>query len=232
MTFKAILFDLDGTLTPVRSSWQHIHEKLEMWTGRADRYQQLFLEGRIDYEEFCRLDALEWKGLPSSRLEAVVADIGYRPGLEKLLETVRARGYRTGIVSTGLTMLAHRVRGELGFDDAQANELEVVNGEVSGRVRVHVPHGHKDVAVRRFCERFGLNPHEVIAVGDTAGDISMFQAVGYAIAFDPVGEEPGLAAHATVHEPDLGALAAALPLTPGVTPRAARGRPRPSELRR
>lgn len=211
MTWRAILFDLDGTLTPVRSSWQYVHERLALWDDRADRHQVLFREGRISYEEFCRRDAAEWKGLPLGRLEEVTREIGYRPGIETLVAAVRRAGLRTGIVSTGLTLLADRVREELGFDDAQANHLDVQDGEVSGTVQVHVHHGRKDLAVRRFCRKFGLDAREVITVGDTAGDISMFEATGYAIAFYPLEEEVARHAHTVVQGPNLEDLAAALP---------------------
>jgi phosphoserine phosphatase len=213
VTWRAILFDLDGTLTPVRSSWQFIHERLAMWSGRAERHQELFHQGRISYEEFCRLDACEWKGLPVRRLEEVAREIGYRPGIETLVAEVRKAGLRTGIISTGLTLLADRVREELGFDDAQANHLDVVDGAIGGTVQVRVRHGRKDLAVRRFCRRFHLDPREVIAVGDTAGDISMFEAAGYAIAFHPLGEEVARRAHAVVPGPGLEDLASHLQFT-------------------
>jgi phosphoserine phosphatase len=210
MTWKAVLFDLDGTLTPVRSSWQYIHERLSLWSGRAERHQELFLRGRISYEEFCRLDACEWKGMPARRLEEVTREIGYRPGIEELVAAVRRSGLRAGIVSTGLTLLADRVREELGFDDAQANHLDVEAGSITGTVQVRVRHGRKDLAVRRFCRRFGLGPGEVIAVGDTAGDISMFEAAGWSIAFHPVGDDVARSARAVVPGPGLEDLAAAI----------------------
>ncbi|HKY32702.1 MAG TPA: HAD family phosphatase [Candidatus Polarisedimenticolia bacterium] len=212
MTWRGILFDLDGTLTPIRSSWRHLHERLGLWTGRAEAHQRLFLEGRIDYAEFCRLDAQEWKGMSAGRLEAAAARIGYRPGIGVLMDAVRGSGLRTGIVSTGLTLLADRVKHELRIDDAQANHLEVVGGVISGRVEVAVTHGRKHEAVARFCGRFGLDPAEVIAVGDSEGDLSMFAATGYAIAFHPADEAVARGADAVVDGPGLEDLAAALPL--------------------
>src|SRR5262249_20076616 len=118
----------------------------------------------------------------------------------------------------GLSLLADRARRELGFDDAQANDLEIVEGVVSGEVIVRVTHGRKDRAVRSFCKRFGLSPGEVIAVGDTDGDISMFEAAGYAIAFPPLGEEVVRRADACVRGEALEDLAAALPITRAARP--------------
>ena len=57
--YRALLFDLDGTLTPVRSVWQHLHERLGLWDAHAVRHQEAFLRGRLTYEEFCRRDAAQ-----------------------------------------------------------------------------------------------------------------------------------------------------------------------------
>jgi phosphoserine phosphatase len=57
MPIKIVFFDCDGTLTKVKSSWEYLHRRLELWTDKADAYQVLFREGKIDYNEFCRKDA-------------------------------------------------------------------------------------------------------------------------------------------------------------------------------
>ena len=60
--FKLVIFDLDGTLTQERSIWEYIHKQLGKWYGFAEEYQNLFLAGKISYEEFCERDAQVWKG--------------------------------------------------------------------------------------------------------------------------------------------------------------------------
>jgi len=50
--FKLVIFDLDGTLTQERSIWEYIHKQLGKWYGFAEEYQNLFLAGKISYEEF------------------------------------------------------------------------------------------------------------------------------------------------------------------------------------
>ena len=55
--YKLALFDLDGTLTRERSSWEYIHRRLGVWEENAEKFQEAFLRGEIDYNRFCELDA-------------------------------------------------------------------------------------------------------------------------------------------------------------------------------
>jgi phosphoserine phosphatase len=80
MPIKIVFFDCDGTLTKVKSSWEHLHRKLGLWTDKADAYQVLFREGKIDYNEFCRKDAFLWKGLSVDKVNEIVEEIPYQRG--------------------------------------------------------------------------------------------------------------------------------------------------------
>ena len=74
-------------------------------------------------------------------------------------------------------------------------------GRLTGEVKVNVEHGRKGDAVDLFCRQFGVDPLDVISVGDSEGDISMFERTGYSVAFNPVGEATARAA-TLVHEGD------------------------------
>jgi len=200
---RAVLFDLDGTLTQPRSSWRQIHEELRLWSGRADAYQEDFRAGRISYEEFCRLDAREWAGLPVDRLRGICDAVEYHDGAADMVAALKSDGLKLGIVSTGLSLLADRVREELGLDYAVANALGIDDGRISGEIVIRVPHGGKDAALKAFCLGFGLDPSEVAAVGDTEGDISMFEAAGWSVAFNPESEAVARRASAVVPGRDL-----------------------------
>jgi phosphoserine phosphatase len=194
MTVRAILFDLDGTLTPVRSVWQHIHEALGLWEDDARRHQESFLAGRIDYEEFCRRDAAHWKGMRAAALRAITDRIALRPGVREAVALARERRVLVGVVSTGLTLLADRVHRELGLAFTIANRLVAEGGRLTGEVQVNVRHGRKDEAVDLFCAQFGVPPAEVASVGDSDGDISMFAHTGLSLAFRPASEATAAAA--------------------------------------
>jgi len=122
------------------------------------------------------------------------------------MASLRRRGVRTGIVSTGLTFLSDRVWRELAMDHAVANEIVEKAGVITGEVVIHVPHGGKDRALARFCGAFGLTPGSVAAVGDSPGDLSMFRAAGLAVAFNATDAAVERGADAVVPGEDLGAL--------------------------
>lgn len=199
--FRAVLFDLDGTLTPVRSVWQHLHEALGLWDGEAERHQQSYLAGSISYEEFCARDAAHWKGRRVAELKAIADRIPYRAQAREAVKALRASGALAGVVSTGLTLLADRVHEELGLAFTIANRLVARRGVLTGEVKVNVEHQRKGEAVDLFCRQFAVDPAEVISVGDSDGDVSMFERTGYSVAFNPKGVRTARAA-TLVHEGD------------------------------
>lgn len=186
--YRAVLFDLDGTLTPVASVWEHIHRTLGLWEDEARRHQQEFEAGGIDYEEFCRRDAAHWKGMREAALRAIADRIPYRAGVREAVGEARARGAVVGVISTGLTLLADRVHRELGLAFTIANRLVARGGILTGDVQVNVRHARKDEAVDLFCGQFGIDRREVVSVGDSDGDISMFQRTGWSVACLPASD--------------------------------------------
>lgn len=179
---KLAVFDIDGTLTTVKSVWEHIHRELCLWEGKCDVYQEQFLAGEISYDKFCQLDAAYWQGLPVQKLEEITGAIPYQPGVPELFEGLRARGVKTALVSTGLNLLAGRVAGELGVDYCLANEVEVRKGFITGRARIQVsvdvPGLRKGDHVRQMIDQLGINRAAAISVGDSIGDLDMFLETG------------------------------------------------------
>ncbi len=140
MSIRIVFFDCDGTLTTVKSSWQHIHERLGIWDRNADEFQRLFRAGEIDYLEFCRRDASLWKGMTEKRVLEIVGEIPYHDGVRETIHGLRSEGVLTVLLSTGLSFLVERVKRELGMTLAVANELVVENGVLTGDVRINVAH--------------------------------------------------------------------------------------------
>jgi phosphoserine phosphatase len=211
-TYRAVLFDLDGTLTPVRSVWQHIHERLGLWDAEAHRHQQAFERGEIGYEEYCARDAAHWKGMREADLRAITDRIPYRPGVRECVDLLKEAGLVVGVISTGLTLLIERLNRELDLAYAIANRLVARNGVLTGEVKVNVEHGRKGEAVDLFCSQFGVDYREVITVGDSDGDISMFEHSGFSIAFNPASEATARAARAVCQGESLLAIVDLLPV--------------------
>ena len=184
MNYKAIIFDIDGTITTPVSSWRYIHEKLGKWDVLACRYQELFLAGRISYRKFCELDAAHWKGLPENDIKKLFRDVPYAKNAAISIKKLKRIGLKLIAVSTGLQYLPLRLEKELGFDYILSNELETRKGILTGGVKINITHGAKGKALKKIIKEIKIKPHQVISVGDSEGDIPLSKVAGYSIAFN------------------------------------------------
>jgi len=184
MKYKAIIFDIDGTITTPVSSWRYIHEKLGKWDALACRYQELFLAGRISYRKFCELDAAHWKGLPEKDIEGLFRDVPYARNAKDSIEKLKKIGLKLIAVSTGLQYLPQRLKKELRFDYILSNELEAENGILTGGVKINLTHGAKGRVLKKIIREIRVEPPQVISVGDSEGDLPISRTAGYSIAFN------------------------------------------------
>jgi phosphoserine phosphatase len=201
--YKLALFDLDGTLTKERSAWEYIHRRLGVWEGYAEKFQEAFLRGEITYDRFCQLDAAIWKGMKVSDLERILAEIPLYEGVEDFLLYLRSKGIKLGIISSGLTILSERMRKEFRFDYAVANELGVADGILTGEIVINVHYDKKGDWVQEAQRRFNARQEEILAIGDSTGDIDMFQMAGLSIAFNPLSPRLKALATFSIHSMDL-----------------------------
>ncbi|MFH2068763.1 MAG: HAD-IB family phosphatase [Candidatus Omnitrophota bacterium] len=184
MKYKAVIFDIDGTITTPVSSWRYIHEKLGKWDVLACRYQELFLANRISYRKFCELDAAHWKGLPEKNVEKLFQDVPYAKNAVISIKKLKKLGLKLIAVSTGLQYLPQRLEKELGFEYILSNELKTYKGILTGGVKINLTHGAKGKALKKIIKEIGTAPRQVISVGDSEGDIPLSRAAGYSIAFN------------------------------------------------
>ena len=201
--FKLALFDLDGTLTRERSAWECIHRHLGVWEGNAEKYQEAFLRGEIDYYRFCELDAAVWKGMKVSTVQQILREIPLYEGIEDLVGYLKSRGIRLGIISSGLSLLSDWMREKYGFDYAVANELGFTDGVLDGTIRIHVHYDQKAEWVKDARQRFRAEKKETLAIGDSSGDITMFQMAGFSIAFNSRSPRLDEAADLSIRSSDL-----------------------------
>ena len=194
--YKLALFDLDGTITQERSAWEYIHRRLDVWRGQAEKYQEAFLRGEIDYDRFCRLDAAIWKGMRISEVKKILMEIPVYEGLEDFLRYLRSKRIKLGIISSGLSVLADWVKENYGFDFAIANELGATDGTLNGEIKINVHYDQKGEWVQEAGRRFQASREEILAIGDGSGDVQMFRMAGLSIAFNSLS--PQLNALATL----------------------------------
>ncbi len=123
-------------------------------------------------------------GLPTDTLDRLYARIEVMPGARALVQTMRAHGATTALISGGFTCYSGRVRRAVGFDLDYANRLDVVDGRVTGRVgRPILDRAGKRARLAKLAAKCGLGEAETIAVGDGANDLDMIEAAGMGVAF-------------------------------------------------
>lgn len=201
--FRAAIFDLDGTLTNARSVWQHVHQKFGTW-NEGKRTADMYHRGHIDYDEWARLDAACWRGIPLSSLLSALDDIHYTQGAREALEQLRNHGIRTGIVTAGLSVLADKAKIDLNADLVVSNDLKVNNGILTGEIVVRVGPENKTTVIEEAAWLLGAEMHETVVIGDN--DFDMPQSAGLKIAFRPVTRQARAIADVVIEDDDVRAV--------------------------
>ncbi len=184
MTYKLIVFDIDGTVTRHISSWQYLHEKINVWDDTACKYQEDFLAGRISYRKFCELDAVLWKGLSEEKIQRMILRVPYSKNARSCVKKIKKMGLKIAGISSGIHFMTDRIKQELGFDYIISNRLVTRGGILTGGVLINVSHGAKGTLLRKIIKKFKCKLDEVISVGDSEGDIPLAKLSGYCIAFN------------------------------------------------
>lgn len=179
---RLVAFDMDSTLIEAEvidelARRRGVGAEVAAITERAMR-------GELDFTESFRERVALLEGLPEAELEAVAEALPLTEGADALVAQLRRLGYRTAILSGGFRFFADRIAARLGIDRVHANELEIADGAVTGRVTGEVVDGARKAALLReiaAAERITLD--QVIAVGDGANDLPMLSLAGLGIAF-------------------------------------------------
>jgi phosphoserine phosphatase len=201
---RLIVMDVDSTLIQ--------GEVIEMLAARAGCEEQVArvteqaMRGEIDFSASLRERVALLEGLDAGAIDEVYADLVLAPGARTTVRVLKRLGYRFAIVSGGFSQLTDRLAADLEIDFSMANELEIVDGKLTGRVVGEiVDRAGKAAALRRFAGECGVPVSATIAIGDGANDLDMLNAAGLGIAFNakPVVQE---AAHAAVNVPYMDAV--------------------------
>lgn len=142
------------------------------------------MAGELDFEGALRARVAMLKGLDESALEQALSAIRIMPGAAALVATMRAHGAFCALVSGGFRYYTGWVRRRLGFDYDQSNQLEIVDGTLSGEVLDPIlGRDAKREALLRLSAEQGITPAMAITVGDGANDLAMLDAAGLGVAY-------------------------------------------------
>ncbi|HEY1505393.1 MAG TPA: phosphoserine phosphatase SerB [Stellaceae bacterium] len=142
------------------------------------------MNGEIEFAGALRERVGLLKDMPEAALAEAGGRIRINPGAATLVATMRKHGAYTAIVSGGFRVYADRVRRQLGFDIAVANQLIVENGRLAGRVREPVLGKEaKLAALTLLAAGHRLSLAQALTVGDGANDLPMIEAAGMGIAY-------------------------------------------------
>jgi phosphoserine phosphatase len=180
---RLIVFDVDSTLIQ--------GEVIEMLAARAGAQEEVAaitdaaMRGELDFAASLRQRVETLAGLPAQVLDEVANELQLTPGARTTLRTLRRLGYHCGVVSGGFRQVVQPLADELMMDFVAANELEIVDGVLTGRViGTIVDRPGKAQALRDFAEKAGVPMEQTVAVGDGANDIDMLTAAGLGVAFN------------------------------------------------
>jgi phosphoserine phosphatase len=193
---RLLAIDMDSTLITIECV-----DEIGALLGRKAEIAAITEEamrGEIPYAESLARRVALLAALEEAALEKVYRDtLTLSPGAERLIEVCRSGGIRTLLVSGGFTFFTERVQARLGIDEALANELEVVDGRLSGRLRgAIVDADAKAARFREVAARLGLSKSQTLAVGDGANDLAMMAEAGASVAWRAKPRVRAAATHA------------------------------------
>jgi phosphoserine phosphatase len=180
---RLIVFDVDSTLIQ--------GEVIEMLADRVGAHAavaeitEAAMRGELDFAESLHRRVATLAGMSAEVLDDVADQIELTPGARTTIRTLRRLGFHCGIVSGGFRQVIEPLAHELMMDFVAANELEIVDGKLTGRVVGNIiDRPGKAKALRDFAQQAGVPMEQTVAVGDGANDIDMLAAAGLGVAFN------------------------------------------------
>jgi phosphoserine phosphatase len=180
---RLIVFDLDSTLIEAE-----IIDELAKEAGVEREVKELTrraMNGEMSFKEALQERVKLLKGLPVEVLERIYSRIEFTEGAKELISALKRAGYKIAVVSGSFTYFTNKIKEELGIDYAFGNELEIVDGKLTGRVVGRIIDAEEKARiVEEIAKKEEIKIENVVAVGDGANDRIMIEKAGLGIAFN------------------------------------------------
>lgn len=179
---RLVCFDMDSTLIGTE-----VIDELADRAGVGEEVRRITeqaMRGEIDFREsFTRRVAL-LKGLDESVMREIAENLPITEGVDRMMTVLKRTGYKTAILSGGFTYFGNYLKQRFGFDYVYSNDLEIVDGKLTGKYLGEIVDGRrKQELLRLIAQVENLDMRQTIAVGDGANDLPMLSAAGLGIAF-------------------------------------------------
>ena len=180
---KFLIMDVDSTLIQ--------QEVIELLAGHAGKREEVTavteaaMRGELDFAQSLHARVAVLAGLPADVVDSVRAEVQLSRGAAELVAAFQAAGHVVAVVSGGFNQILQPIAEGLGLDYWIANELEIVDGALTGKVIGEViDRAAKERYLREWAAREGIPMEHTIAVGDGANDLDMLGAAGIGVAFN------------------------------------------------
>ncbi len=180
---KLVVIDVDSTLIQ--------QEVIELLGARAGKGAEIAaitesaMRGELDFADSLRARVALLTGLPETVLTEVQSEISLTPGARTLVRTLHKLGHHLALVSGGFEPVIAPLMTELGIKHMRANNLEIVDGKLTGALSGPIiDRAGKAAALREFAALHSIALEQTIAIGDGANDLDMITLAGMGIAFN------------------------------------------------
>jgi phosphoserine phosphatase len=179
---RLVCFDMDSTLIQTE-----VIDELAELAGVGEQVRAITesaMQGEIDFNESFKQRMQLLKGLKEAVLEDVAHNLPITKGARRLIDTLKAYGFKTAILSGGFTYFGNYLQKELGIDYVFANQLEIKDGTLTGGYIGEIVDGNKKAELlKELAKKEGIHLSQTIAIGDGANDLPMLNLAGLGIAF-------------------------------------------------
>ena len=179
---RLICFDMDSTLIETE-----VIDELAIRAGVGDEVKAITesaMRGEIDFTESFRRRCALLKGLDVSVMQEIAEKLPITEGADRLMRVLKKVGFKIAILSGGFTYFGNYLKQKFGIDYVYANELEVIDGKLTGRYLGEVVDGKRKAELLRLIAQVeNVDIRQTVAVGDGANDLPMISIAGLGIAF-------------------------------------------------
>ena len=178
-----VVFDVDSTLIE-----QEVIELLADFAGKRAEVEAVTakaMAGELDFEGSLRARVVNLEGLPASVIDRALEQITLTPGAKEAVEYIHSVGGKAGAVSGGFIELLEPLAKKLNLDFYRANQLEIIDGVLTGKVIGEIiDKPAKATALREWADSLTLEISRTVAVGDGANDLDMMETAGLSVGFN------------------------------------------------